>query len=98
MHYHCLDDTLAKLYHDFKRGNDVDQNLLMSFLRFYRPNHKTNYEQLKRIGINDPEILSPLLQSPDKKLPLYELINSTIFKYILSAEDNNYKLPLYELI
>ena len=84
--YHCLDDNLAKVYHDFKRGLEVDRKLLINFLRFYRPNHKTNLQQIQRIKLDDTSMLSQLANSPDRNKSLDELSKDTVFKYILSSK------------
>lgn len=88
--YHCLDDDLAKVYHDFKRGNKVNGELLIKFLRFYRPNHKTNLQQMQRINLDDTAILSQLANLPDKNKSLIELSEDTAFKYILSSENMDF--------
>lgn len=88
--YHCLDDDLAKVYHDFKRGNKVNGELLIKFLRFYRPNHKTNLQQMRRIKLDDTSMLSQLANSPDRNKSLDELSKDTVFKYILSSEKTDF--------
>lgn len=86
--YHSLDDELTKLYHDFKRGRTVDNRLLQSFLRYYRPPHNTNFAQLKRCGIEDTSLLAQLVSSQGSKLSLEELSEQTLFKYVLSAKQS----------
>lgn len=90
VYYHCLDDELAKLYHDFKRGKEVSAELVESFLRYYLPKHKTNLAQAKRIEITDSSMLSQLANSSDKNLDLKELSESTLYKYILSANNDSF--------
>ncbi len=81
-----LDDNLIKLYHDFKRGVDLNTKELAGFLRYYRPMHKTNLSQLLRCNIRDTALLSALAADVDKDKSLEDLCNLTIFKYILTTE------------
>lgn len=87
--FHSLDDELTKLYHNFKRGVIVDQRLLQSFLRHYRPPHNTNFAQLKRCAINDTSLQAALMSSQCSNLSLEELSEKTLFKYVLSAKHSN---------
>lgn len=88
--YHCLDDELASLYHQFKKGHSVNNRLVSMLLNHYKPKHKTNFAQLRRIGVDEAGLLSQSINSLEKNLSLEELAETTIFKYILSASNNTY--------
>lgn len=90
IYYHCLDDELAKLYHNFKRGEEVSSNLVAQFLRYYLPEYKTNLAQAERIKITDAAILTQLASASDRDLSLEELSETTLYKYILSASNDSY--------
>jgi hypothetical protein len=87
---YVLDDELLMLWHQFKQGVDVEKRKLEKFLRHYRPPHLTNIEQLKRCGIDDEVLGSALAGSGFLNQPLEELAQHTHFKFILTAEDQNF--------
>lgn len=88
----AMDNSLLKLFHDFKRGqlSEISTLTIQSLLRLYHPPHITSAAQLKAIGIEDPALLQQLTASGFSKQTAEELVSQTKYKILLSADQSEY--------
>ena len=91
MHFSiALEDNLYEAFHNFKHGNLHDTHMVEKLLHLYKPPHITNVEQLKRLGIDNPPLISQLAQAGLLSQTIEELATNTIYKIIISSQNNHF--------
>lgn len=88
--YIALEDDLLQELHAFKRSKDHDVRKVEKLLHLYKPPHITNVQQMKRIGIEDPPLLTQLISAGLVDQSVESLAEQTLYRLILSSTSDSY--------
>ncbi|MEA2099894.1 MAG: hypothetical protein U9P72_07180 [Campylobacterota bacterium] len=85
-----LSDELLKEFNAFKNNESYDSEIIEKLLSSYKSTHKTNINQMLRVGIQDESITPAVIASGIIGETLEELAEQTKYKLILDKERTEY--------
>jgi hypothetical protein len=88
--YVALEDDLLRELHAFKRSGNHDVRKVEKMLHLYKPPHITNVQQMKRIEIDDPPLLTQLASTGLVDQSVETLAEQTVYRLVLSDMSDSY--------
>lgn len=89
-----LENDILLEYEKFKRVRSFDKNKIENLLKYYKPRHLVNQEQIEFLRSQNLELdedeLTCIFQNGYANLSLEELASETLYKIILSQEKSNF--------